>query len=149
MSTATTHPTVAELRRVDLFAELSDDQLGEWAQAATVLEAHPGDRIAEYGEPSNGLTLLLEGRLAMLVRDGDVEDRTGFQDAPTWIGAIPTLLETPAPITMRAETDIRYAIVPPEPFVDLTLTHRPVFRRVMSQVKPVIGRIAQREQQRE
>ena len=78
----------------------------------------------------------------MLVRDGEVEDRTGFQDAPTWIGAIPTLLETPAPITMRAETQIRYAVVPPEPFVDLTLAHRPVFRRVMAQVKPVIGRMA-------
>ena len=149
MSTATTHPTVAELREVDLFAELSDDELGEWAQAAELHEAPPGDRIAEFGEPSTGLTLLLQGRLEMLVRDGEVEDRTGFQNAPTWIGAIPTLLETPAPITMRAETPIRYAIVPPEPFVDLTLAHRSVFRRVMSQVKPVIGRIAQREQQRE
>ncbi len=149
MSTAVTHPTVAELRSVDLFADLSDDELRGWADHAELHEAAAGERISEYGEPSNGLTLLLDGRLEMLVRDGEVEDRTGFQDAPTWIGAIPTLLETPAPITMRAQTDIRYAIVPPEPFVDLTLAHRPVFRRVMSQVKPVIGRIAQREQQRE
>jgi signal transduction histidine kinase len=149
MSSAVTQPDVAELREVDLFAELSHDELRAWADAASVHEASPGERISEYGVPSNGLTLLLQGRLEMLVRDGEVEDRTGFQDAPTWIGAIPTLLETPAPITMRAQTHIRYAIVPPESFVDLTLAHRSVFRRVMSQVKPVIGRIAQREQQRE
>ena len=149
MSSAVTQPAVSELRTVDLFADLSDDELRAWAEAATVHEASPGERISESGEPSSGLTLLLQGRLEMLVRDGEVEDRTGFQDAPTWIGAIPTLLETPAPITMRAQTHIRYAIVPPESFVDLTLAHRSVFRRVMSQVKPVIGRIAQREQNRE
>jgi signal transduction histidine kinase len=149
MSTAATHPTVAQLRAVDLFADLSDDELARWSEAAELREAQPGDRVSEFGEPSNGLTLLLEGRLEILVRDGEVEERTGFQDAPTWIGAIPTLLETPSPITMRAQTELRYALVAPEAFVDLTLTHRPVFRRVMAQVKPVIGRIAQRQQQRE
>lgn len=149
MSSAATRPTLSELREVDLFADLSQDELRSWADAATVHEAAPGERIAEFGEPTSGLTLLLAGRLEMLIRDGEMEDRTGFQDAPTWVGAIPTLLETPSPITMRAETEIRYAIVPPEPFIDLALAHRPVFRRVMAQVKPVIGRMAQREQQRE
>ena len=85
----------------------------------------------------------------MLAPDGDVESRQGSQIGPTWIGAIPTLLEAPAAITLRAETDIRYAVIDPETFTDLLLSERPVFRRVISQVKPVLGRITQRQQQHE
>ncbi len=141
------HPTAAQLRDIDLFTELSDDELQAWADAAALHEAQPGDRISEYGESGRGLTLLIEGRLAMLAPDGEVESRQGTQDAPTWIGAIPTLLGTPSMITLRAETPVRYALVAADPFIDLIRGHRPVFQRAMAQIKPVIGRIAQRQSQ--
>lgn len=148
MTPSATHPAVAELREIDLFEGLDDDALRAWADAAVIHRASPGERISEQGEPSPGLTLLLAGRVEMLGLDREVEDRLGFQVAPTWIGAIPTLLEGPAAITMRAESDIRYGVVAPDAFIDLTLAHRDVFRRVMAQVKPVIARMTQREQQR-
>ena len=50
---------------------------------------------------------------------------------------------------MRADTDVRYAVVAPHEFIDLICAHRPVFKRVMAQMQPVIGRTAQREQNRE
>ena len=144
---ALAHPTAAQLRDVDLFTELSDQELQAWADVATLHDAQPGDRISEYGDPGRGLTLLLEGRLAMLAPDGEVEARQGTQTGPTWIGAIPTLLGAPVMVTLRAETAVRYAMLSGDAFIDLTLAHRPVFERAMAQMKPVIGRISQRQQQ--
>jgi signal transduction histidine kinase len=143
------HPSAEELAALDLFEELDEEQLAQWAQAAELYTAAAGETIAEQGQPSPGLTLLLEGTLEALVVEGGVEDPINDQVAPTWIGAIPTLLDGPNVITMRARTDVVFAIVEPTRFTDLTLAQRPVFRRVMAQVKPVIGRIAAREQQRE
>ena len=147
--TATAKPTAAQLRAMDLFDELSDPELQAWVDAATLHEAVRGERISEYGGPTRGLTMLLEGRLDLLAPDGEVETRQASQVAPTWIGATATLLGTPAAITMRAETAVRYAVIAPEDFVDLTLAHKPVFRRVMAQMKPVLVRMTQRQQQHE
>ncbi len=119
-------------------------------EAAELHEAPPGDRIAEFGEPSTGLTLLLEGRLEMLVPDGEVEDSTGFQNRAHVDRRDPDAAGGPrGDHDAGRDTDPLRDRRPRRPFVDLTLAHRSVFRRVMSQVKPVIGRIAQREQQRE
>jgi signal transduction histidine kinase len=84
-----------------------------------------------------------------LISDSGREERINDQIAPTWIGAIPTMLEGENVISLRASTKVRLAVVPAKEFVELALTHRSVFRRVMAQVRPVIGRITQREQNRE
>ncbi|MGI8712527.1 MAG: sensor histidine kinase, partial [Solirubrobacteraceae bacterium] len=145
----TSRPAIAELREVDLFTDLDDAALAAWADAAVLHEAAAGQRIAQYGEPTAGLTLLLAGRLLLLVPNEDVEERVAAQIAPTWIGAIPTLTEGANTVTMRADTDVRYAVVAPDAFIDLVRAHRPVFRRVMAQMRPVIGRTAERESNRE
>jgi signal transduction histidine kinase len=143
------HPAVEDLARVDLFADLDSDQLRGWARAAQLCEAHPGDTISVQGEPSSGLILLLEGTLEGLVSDSGREERINDQVAPTWIGAIPTLLEGENVLSLRATTEARFALVPAREFVELALADRSVFRRVMAQVRPVIGRITQREQNRD
>ncbi len=148
-TSADTRPTVAQLRAIDLFAELADDEVGAWADAASLREAAAGERITEYGDPHSGVILLLDGRLEMLAPDGDVEARQGTQDAPTWVGAIPALLGAPRMVTLRAGTAIRYAEVSAERFIDLTLAHRSVFTRVMAQMKPVLGRMSQRRDQQD
>jgi signal transduction histidine kinase len=93
--------------------------------------------------------LLLEGELQIMYRlDGRIEPG-GRQQAPTWLGAIPVLTETPLAGRMQAATDIRYADILPEPFTDLILKSPDVFRRVMRQVRPVSNRLAATEQNRE
>jgi signal transduction histidine kinase len=144
-----THPAAEELARVDLLAELDEAQLQAWARAAEYHEARPGETVSRQGESANGLILLLEGTMEGLVSDGGTEERINDQVAPTWIGGIPSLLEGENPISLRAHTDVRYAVVPASEFVELAIEHRSVFRRVMAQVRPVIGRITQREQTRE
>jgi len=56
-----TQVTVADLRPIDLFDELDDDELGEWAAVATVRDVGPGVVVAEQGLQPPGLQLLLEG----------------------------------------------------------------------------------------
>jgi signal transduction histidine kinase len=147
MSTLATTPTVAQLRELDLFTELSDEELGRWAEAATLHDCQPGVRLTEYGERDAGVTLLLEGRLEMLAPDGEVEARQGEQIGPTWIGAVPTLMRAPTVVSLRALTPVVWASIATDQFIDLTLAHRPVFDRAMAQMKPVLNRVTTRQQQ--
>src|SRR4029077_3232272 len=65
---------VADLRPVDLFDDLDDGELEEWAAAREWREAQPGGVVAEQGEVPVGMTLLLEGTLqTMLVERGRAE----------------------------------------------------------------------------
>jgi signal transduction histidine kinase len=144
-----TTASAQELGKVDLFAGLDEDQLRTWAAAAEVTEEPGGTTIREAGNLPGGLILLLEGTIEALLHDNGTEAQISNHYAPTWIGAIPTLLETPLQITLRARTNVRLATIAPDRFFDLTVSHRPVFRRVMAQVRPVIGRITQLEQNRE
>jgi signal transduction histidine kinase len=147
MSTAT-RPTLEQLRQIDLLADLGDSAVQSFADAAAMHDAAPGERISEYGHPGR-LILLLEGELEILMPDGEIESPTGRQIAPTWIGAIPTLLGSPNAVTLRAESNVRYAVIGAEAFIELTLANRPVFNRAMAQMKPVLANISRRQQQRD
>jgi signal transduction histidine kinase len=144
-----THPAVAELRPMDLFTELSDAELQAWCDAAEVQEIPAGTVMAKQDETRTGLVLVLQGTIEALVQDGSGDEPIGDHVAPTWMGAIPTLVGGPSAVRMIARGDVRVAVIEPERFVDLVLSHRTVFRRVMAMVRPVVRRITAREQNRE
>jgi signal transduction histidine kinase len=143
------HPTVAELRQMDLFTELSDEQLETWCEAAELHDIAAGSVMAEQHETKTGLVLILEGTIEALVKDGSGDEPIGDHVAPTWMGAIPTLTGGPSAVRMVARGDLRVAVIEPERFIDLVLAHRTVFRRVMAMVRPVVRRINALEQNRE
>jgi signal transduction histidine kinase len=141
--------TLDDLRAIDLFTELDDDELGRWADAAEVQELPPGTLIAEHGQETEGLTLLLEGTIGALLVEGDRAEPVGLHVAPTWMGALAILTEGPMGVDMRAETPVRVATVPPDIALGLMLAQPTVHRRVMAAVRPVMGRLAGIEQNRE
>lgn len=141
--------SVAQLRPIDLFDELDDEQLGAWAAAAELREIATGEVLVEQDAPSEGLWLLLEGTVESLVVTDGRSERIGHQEAPTWMGAIAALTEAPVGVQIRAATAARVALVPPERFVELALAHRSVHRKVMQRVGPVLSRLSAREQHRE
>ncbi|HEX5195280.1 MAG TPA: ATP-binding protein [Solirubrobacteraceae bacterium] len=144
------HPTIAELRTIDLLAGLDDEQLQAWSDAAELYEVGDGAIVSREGEESLGTILLFEGTLRGTMRDGEREEPLSDQVAPTWIGAIQTLTgDLNTGLTLRATGPARYAIVAPEPFTDLVVGQRPVFRQVMSRMRPVMQAVTQREQNRE
>jgi signal transduction histidine kinase len=141
--------TLADLRAVDLFDDLDDADLQEFLEAAQPREHPEGDRIAEQGKEAPGLILLLEGEIQAYVMDGARAEPAGLNVAPTWIGAIAALTEGPLGVRVDAHTACRIAVIEPEEFRRLALSHPPVHRRVMHQVAPVMSRITAMEQNRE
>jgi signal transduction histidine kinase len=142
--------TVAQLRPIDLFDELDDAALEPWAQATEVREVAAGEVIVDQGDPAAGFQLVLEGVVEAFVVEGDGRlEPVGAHVAPTWMGAIAILTESPVGVRMQAETDCVMGVIADEDFIRLTLSSPPVHRRVMRQVRPVVSRITAMEQNRE
>jgi signal transduction histidine kinase len=141
--------TVDELRTVDLFEELDDAQLAEWAAVAIVSRVQAGEIIAEQGEENRGMQLLLSGDAQASIVDGSSSEPIGRHKAPTWMGAIATLTGGSLGVRMVAETDCRLALIEPDEFRRLAFSQPAIHRRVMQQVAPVMSRVTSREQSRE
>jgi signal transduction histidine kinase len=143
-------PTVAELRRIDLFDDLDEAGVERWANAARVRLVPAGTVLSEQGEEPPGLQLLLDGRAQAMLRSGALIEPLSHQVAPTWIGAISSLTGRPAAVRMQAETDCRVALIPRDEFERLVLSTPAVHRRIMRQIAPVMDRInsVQRERER-
>ncbi len=144
-----TAATIGDLRPVDLFDELDDGALAEFAAATDVHDVAAGTIIAEQGVDVAGLQLLLDGDARSFMMDGDRADPVGHQHAPTWMGAIGALTGDPLPVRMQAESDCRIGLIESEEFRRLALAHPTVHQRVMRQVAPVIGRLTGIEQNRD
>jgi signal transduction histidine kinase len=141
--------TVAELHRIDLFDDLDEDALAEWAAVTRCLSAAPGDVLTEQGEPPPGTLLLLEGTIQTLLLGGEGQEPVGRQSAPTWTAAIAVLTDGPMPVRMQAETECRLGVIPPGDFRRMAFAHPAVHARVMRQVGPVMARVTSIEQNRE
>jgi signal transduction histidine kinase len=143
------HPTLEDLRRIDLFDDLDDEQLEKWRDIAVIHELPPDTLVAKPQDASAGVILLLEGMLQGLIFESGRLEPVIRQQAPTWIGAITAMTETGFAGEMRSITAVRMAIIAPEDFTQLALTQRPVHRKVMRAVRTVSARVAVREQNRE
>jgi signal transduction histidine kinase len=138
----------ADLRGIDLFDELDDAELERWAAVATERTLESGEVLFEPGVHAP-VAFLLEGTLiALLMRDGRPEP-VGRHEAPTWLGAIPALTESTVAVSIHAEGPARVAQIDADVFTDLTLGTRSVHRRVMRQIRPVVGRITAMEASRD
>lgn len=136
------------LRAFDLFAELSDAELEEWADAATIQTFAGGTLMAEPDEPSPGVHLLLAGTIDCHRRRAGRLELVGHNSAPTWIGAISSLTGATFGLRVRASGEVRAALIPAARFVELSIAQRSVFRRVLARVRPVAEEEAAVEQDR-
>ncbi len=141
--------TREELRRIDLFDELSDEQLAEWVAVAVPRSVAAGEVIAEQEDESRGAELLLEGESEALIVDRGRTEPVNRHVAPTWMGAISALTGGSLGVRMVAVTDCHLARIPADDFRRLALAQPSVHRRVMQQVQPVMSRVTEIEQSRE
>jgi signal transduction histidine kinase len=141
-------PTLEELRTIDLFDELDNEQLERWRDAAEIRELPADALVADAGQIAEFMLLLRGVVQGLVVEAGRVEPITR-QTAPTWMGAITVLTESGYAGEMRAVTDVRIAAIAAEDFTQLVTSQRPVFRLVMRAIRPVATRIAARAQNRE
>jgi signal transduction histidine kinase len=145
---STTALQAADLRPVDLFDDIDDAALAEFAAVARPRETPAGEVVAEPGA-SIGVILLLDGMLLTLIPAGDRVDPTGHHHAPTWLGAIGALTRGSLGVRVQTETDCRMAVIGPDDFRRLAFAHTAVHDRVMRQVGPVMSRITAIEHNRE
>ena len=141
--------TLAELRGIDLFDDLADAELGGWLAVTRACTAAPGQVIAEHGEPTPGVFLLLEGSIQSHLVSAEHLEPVSRHRAPTWMGAIGALTHGPLGVRITAETPVRYGLVPSLEFERLAFAHPTVHRRVMRVVAPVLSQITAIEQNRE
>jgi signal transduction histidine kinase len=143
-------PTVEQLRGIDLFAGLDDAELEAWAAAAQLKQLQAGVVVAEQGELTASVHLVLEGSLeAFAIDSAGRSEPVGLHVAPTWVGATAALTGGFSGVRMQSATDVTLAAIGAEPFVELAIAQRPVFSRVMAQIRPVVSRINAVEQNRE
>jgi signal transduction histidine kinase len=141
--------TLEDLRRIDLFDDLDDEQLEHWVPLARPHDMAQGEVIAEQGEKPAGVILIFEGTAEVLVIEGDRVEPGGRHHAPTWMGAIAVLTDAPIGVRIRTYTACTLAIVPAEDFRRLAFAQPAIHQRVMRQVAPVMSQVAAREQNRE
>jgi signal transduction histidine kinase len=145
-----THTTTpADLRAIDLFEDLDDEALAEWAAVAEPFSVAAGEIIAEKGVTPKGVLLLFSGLAQALIVEGGRLEPAGLHHPPTWMGAIGVLTGGGLGVRMRAEEDCELARIEPEDFRRLAFAHPSVHDRVMRQIAPVMSRITAIEQNRE
>jgi signal transduction histidine kinase len=143
-------PTIEQLRPIDLFDGLSDAELERWAGAAELRELETGAELDEYGEHVAAFHLILDGSLEGYALNSSARgEPVGIHTGPTWIGAVSVLTHGSSKIRMVALTAATLAVVDREPFIELVRSQRPVFDRIMSQVRPVVARTTAMEANRE
>jgi len=141
--------TAAELRTVDLFDGIDDEQLGEWLAVAQPRDVEPGELIVEEQKNVPGLILLLAGTALTQIPSRGRPEPVGRQEAPTWIGAISVLTEDPLPVRIVAQTACRLAIIESEEFLRLIFEQRGVHQSVIRRISPVLQALGGIEQNRE
>jgi signal transduction histidine kinase len=141
--------TLDELRRVDLFDGIDDDQLAEWLAVARLRDVEPGELIVEEQDHVPGLILLLEGTALTQMTTRGTPEPIGHQIAPTWIGAISVLTEDPLPVRIVAESACRLAIIAAGEFMRLLFAQKAVHQTVIRRISPVLQRLGGIEQNRE
>jgi signal transduction histidine kinase len=141
--------TVADLRSIDLFDGVDDAALEAWAAVAQPRTFAPGEMLAEADREPEGVFLLLEGSARGALVEGGRVEPVGRQRAPTWVFAVVVMTGGVASLQLEAETPCRVAIIGSDDFRRLTLATPEVHGRVMSQVAPVLSRLAAVEQNRE
>jgi signal transduction histidine kinase len=145
-----THTTTpADLRAIDLFDDLDDEALAEWAAVAEPFSVAAGEIIAEQGVTPKGVLLLFSGLAQALIVENGRAEPAGLHHPPTWMGAIGVLTGGELGVRMQAEEDCELARIEPEDFRRLAFAHPTVHDRVMRQIAPVMSRITAIEQNRE
>jgi signal transduction histidine kinase len=142
-------PTVEQLRTIELFEGVDDEHLAEFAAHAELRDCRAGELIAQEGGTERRVYLLLEGTAETFREINGGQESSGDHAAPTYMGAIGALTGSGLAVRVQAKTDVRLAQIDSEEFLDLAVENRPVLRRVLERVRPVVGRITAIEQNRE
>jgi len=119
-----------ELRRVEVFADLPEDQLAWLAEHADVVSFAPGEVSIAEGSPADSLVILLEGEIQARRETGPADGRVFIIRAGEVTGMLPFSRMTHYNITGRAVTPTRLARI-----------HTSLFPEMLSRIPVLEGRL--------
>lgn len=124
--------TPASLRRISLFAGLSDDELAVLADRVGEFTAPAGQVLIEIGQPGSGLFVIEEGNVEVEFPNGG-----SAQVGPgEFVGELALLTDDPHHARVRAATDVRCLAIGRADFASLLDEHP----RVAVAMLPVLAR---------
>jgi signal transduction histidine kinase len=91
-----------ELRRVPLFAGLSEEDLERLYRMAETVSIHPGELVFEEGSPGDALYVILDGELEVTKRQGGQDVVLAVRRAGEFIGEMSLLEQAPRSASVRA-----------------------------------------------
>ena len=139
----------SELRTIDLFDDLDDEQLAEWLAVTRPRAAEPGEILAEHGEPHAACSSCSRARIQTFLMSGEhVEPAAASSRRPGWARSGRSRRARSA-CACRPPDACRLGAIEPAEFRRLAFAQPSVHRRVMQQVAPVMSRITAIEQNRE
>lgn len=132
----------ALIRRVPLFADLTDDEADELWASGTQMEAAPGETVIAEGDPGDSLYIILSGELEVTKRDAGRNITLATRRSGEFLGEMSLLEQAPRSASVRAVTPSRLLVIGPEAFRRL-LARQPEAATTL--LRTVVGRLRSTE----
>ena len=132
----------ALLRRVPLFAELSEEDLTSIADGGQPVELAGGDLLAGEGEPGDALFVILSGELQVVKRSRTTEVPIAILGPGEIVGEMAIFEAQPRMATVRAVSPARVIRIARDEILEL-LSTRP--SATLSMLRTVMGRLRSTE----
>jgi signal transduction histidine kinase len=141
--------TKEALRGVELFDELSSEQLAALAAASEEAVIGVGETLVRPGELPDAVSIVLEGGVEWSIDVNGEWVVLGIRDAPTYFGAINILLDQPSEVTGRAAAPSRLLRIGADDFRALLRDEPSVLRQTLARIAPVNRSVEAQLRQRE
>jgi CRP-like cAMP-binding protein len=141
--------TLDEVRRVPLFADLSEEDLEQLNEMAKTISIHPGDLVFEEGSPGDALYVILDGDLEVTKRQGGQDSVLAVRGAGEFIGEMSLLEQAPRSASVRALRESRLLMISRAAFEMLLScspsAHLTMLRTVTSRLRSTESMLVQSE----
>jgi signal transduction histidine kinase len=132
----------ALLRRVPLFAELSEEDLSSVAERGEPVELATGDLLASEGEPGDALFVIVSGELQVVKRSRTTDVPIAVLGPGEIVGEMAIFEAQPRMASVRAASPARVIRIPRDEIIELLRT-RP--SATLSMLRTVMGRLRSTE----
>lgn len=124
--------TTFETRRAQMFPRLEPDEIDRLRRFGQIVQAKTGAALATSGEPSPGLFVVLDGRVAISRRDANRESQPIVEHDPgQFIGEIAQLSGRPSLVDVTALTDVEALLISPDRLRAVLVAEAELGERIM------------------
>ena len=138
-----------EVRRVPLFADLSEVDLERLYQMAETISIHSGELVFEEGSPGDALYVVLDGELEVTKRRGGQDVVLAVRGVGEFIGEMSLLEQAPRSASVRALRESRLLVISQAAFQTLLScspsAHLTILRTVTSRLRSTESMLVQSE----